>query len=341
MVKKKKSDMKTIQEQLSSPEVQAVVEMEVSPPMRTVEKTDDRVIAKKQEYIANISEYMTEMVTRVRTIRASSPEVRQIRSKEEQEIVAEILRHLGYKDELLRSKAMNAYADAIIVVLPPEPKMSDIRRVVDGESDLPGLLKIKLAAETDKKGESPTLKFEGRRIQFNGGQAAKRAYEMRAALKKAQEAKVAEMKTRGRTTKEDLLAEKLGLVFLDVPDVFVPCGNSESGKRHLNGGALLVVTNGKIIKPVEFVGGFENIMSQISEAEVFISVRQLHSERLVLPDLSPEKYYLCKTFHSILRRGLETELAAARQKPAAPLTLVKVREVVTDVDDQPVFAMVH
>lgn len=322
-VKKEKKDMQTMGDQLSSPEVQAIIEEEVAPAIRTVEKTSDQVIEKKQTYIANISEYMTEMVTRVRTIRTSSPEVRQIRSKEEQEIVAEILRHLGYKDDLLRNRAAHAYADAIIAALPPEPKMSDIRRVVDGESDLPGLLKINLATETDKKGESPTLKFEGRRIQFNGGQAAKRAYEMRAALKKAQEVKVAEIRTRGRMTREELLAGKSGLVFIGVPDAVVPDGNSESGKKHLNGGTLLVVSNGKIVKPVEFVGGFENIMSQISEAEVFISVRQLFSERLALPDLPPEKYYLCKIFHSILRRGLEAELAA-RQKPTVPSAPIKI-----------------
>ncbi|MEK7195381.1 MAG: hypothetical protein AAB655_01660, partial [Patescibacteria group bacterium] len=308
--------MRTMQEQLSSPEVQAIIEEEVAPAIRTIEKTPEKVIEKKQTYIANISEYMTEMVARVRAIRVSSPEVRQIRSKEEQEIVAEILRHLGYKDDLLRNRAAHAYADAIIATLPPEPKMSDIRRVVDGESDLPGLLKIKLAVETDKKSESPTLKFEGRRIQFNGGQAAKRVYEMRTALKKAQEVKVTEIRARGRTTREDLLAEKSGLVFIDVPDEIVPDENSESGKKHLNGGALLVVTNSKVVRPAEFVGGFENIMSQISEAKVFIPVRQLFSKRFSAPDLPPEKYYLCKIFHSILRRGLAPELAA-RQKPAA------------------------
>ena len=337
MKKVKKNDMKTMQEQLSSPEVQAIIEEEVAPVMRTVEKTPDQVVEKKQTYIANISEYMTELVARVRVIRSSSSEVKQIRFKEEQEIVAEILRHLGYKDDLLRNRAVHAYADAIIATLPSEPKMSDIRRVVDGESDLPGLLKIKLAAETDKKSESPTLKFEGRRIQFNGGQAAKRAYEMRTALKKAQEVKVAEIRTRGRITREELLTGKSGLVFIDVPNAVVPDGNSESGKKHLNGGALLVVTNGKVVRLAEFVGSFENIMTKILEAEVFIPVRQLFLERLALPELSPEKYYLCKTFHEILRRGLAAEFAS--QKSTTPVRSAGGPATAEVVDANVQFAM--
>lgn len=332
MKKAKKNDMETMKEQLSSSEVQAIVVEEIAPPMRNVEKTPDQVIEKKQMYIANISEYMTEMVARVRTIRASSQEVRQIRSKEEQEIVAEILRHLSYKDELLRSRAIYAYAGAIIATLPSEPKMNDIKRVLFGENDLPGLLKLDMATETDKKGEAPIVKFDGRSFQMNGGQAAERANALKAAVRKACAAKVAEIKAKAKITKEGFLAGKPGVTFIDVPDEFVEHPNSKDGKKFLGGGALLVRSDGKVVRPAEFLGHFQAIMTEIQEAEIFISVRQLHSERLSLPEISSETFRLCRIFHSILRRGLAPELTAS-QKPAAsavPTDPIRIHSVVTN-----------
>ena len=305
--KKDRKEMRTMEEQLSSPEVRAVVAEEIAPPMRSVEKTSDQVIEKKQTYIANISEYMTEMVTRVRTIRTSSPEVRQICSKEEQEIVAEILRHLGYKDDLLRNRAVHAYADAIIATLPLEPEMDDIRKAFFGDNDLPGLLKLDMVTETEKKREASIVKVGGRSFQVNGGQAARRADALKAAVRKACINEVAKIKSKAKTTQEELLAGKPGIVFIDVPDEFVGDPNAKEGKRFLGGGALLVKTNGKAIRAAEFFGHFQKIMTEISEADVFIPVVALRSDRLSLPEISPKTFRLCRIFHAILRRGIAAE----------------------------------
>lgn len=327
-MKKKREEMRTIGEQLSSPEVLEVIAEEIAPPIRSVEKTSDQILEKKREYIANIPEHMTELVTRIRAIRASSPEVRQIRSKEEQAIVSEISLHLGYKDELLRSRATHAYADAIIATLPPEPEMNDIEKVFFGESDLPGLLKLDMATETDKKGEAPTVKFGGRNFRMNGGQATSRVNALKVAIKKAYAAEVAKIKSKAKTTKEELLAEKPGIVFISVPDEFIDHPNAKDGKQFLGGGALLVRTNGKAVRPAEFLGHFQKIMTEIHEADVFIPVTQLRSDRLSLPEISPKVFRLCRIFHSILRRGLETELVAARQRPApGTAKIVRIEDI--------------
>lgn len=312
MNKKKKEEMRTLQDQLSSPEVKAVVTEEIVPAIKNIETTNSREIAKKREYIATIPGHMADLVSRVRAIRITSPEERIMCLKEERALLDEIALHLGYKDELLRSAAANAYADAVIATLPPE--MDAIIKAFSGGNGLPGLLELGVITETDKKGMA-TIKVNGRIFQVNGGQAAKRADALKEALKKAMEKEVEKIRAKAKTTKEELIAGKPGLTLVNVPD-------EKEGKRFLGGGVLLVESNSKAVRPVEFLGHFQKIMTEIYEADVFISAASLRFDQLNLPELSPEKIRLCRIFHSILRRGLAAEFA--RQKSAAPAAPAKI-----------------
>lgn len=314
----------TLQEGLASPEVRAMVVEEIVPPITKVATTDENVVAKKREYLASIPDHMKDLIFRVCDIQMATPEEQAIRAKDLEGLKKEIGVHLGYKEDLLQSAAKHAYVSAVIATLTQAPYKDRIMKAIDGNGGLPGFLGLgKFTELTEKpgRGDTITVKIFGRIFRINGGQASKIAHDLKPIVAQAERNEAKILEARATTSINELFGGKPGLVFVNIPDEFIPAPNSKDGKRFLGGGVLLVKSDGKVIRVMEFVGNFCSIMAKIADVGIFMPTWKIEARFVERPSgMDDEMFYLYKTFHNILRRGMvkirEERQAAKNEKRA-------------------------
>ncbi|MDO8743428.1 MAG: hypothetical protein Q7J30_02680 [Candidatus Azambacteria bacterium] len=279
----------------------------------------DKAVASARQYIADIFAHMTGLVTRLRVIESVSVEERAIRAKELEELEEEILAHLGAEDKLLGEAARQAYVMATIATLPSD-EQAILSAIGGGNSHLPGLLKIGAFSEVvDGKKNANIVKVFGKTYTVNGGRAGEVANKLRKLIGEAYGKKIEAIKAKATISIDELFNNKPGLVFVNIPDEFVPVPNSKDGKKFLGGGALLVKSDGKVVRVAEFVGHLYSLMTKIAAAKVFMPIWKIEDRFVEKPSgMDEEMFYLYKKFHNFLRRGTakvrEVRQAARNEK---------------------------
>ncbi|MCX6813343.1 MAG: hypothetical protein NTV77_02605 [Candidatus Azambacteria bacterium] len=119
---------------------------------------------------------------------------------------------------------------------------------------------------------------------------------LRSAAKKAHE--IANMRALANISVAEISANKQGKTFLVISDL-------DNGRKFLPGGVLLAESDGKAVRTVKAVGGFQKIMEEIIESRVFIPVWALNSRYFDKPaNMAEEKFRLARILHAILRQGI-------------------------------------
>lgn len=282
------------------------------------QKVIDEVVVAARQYIAEISEHMAGLVSRVNAILVASSEERAIRARELKELEEEILAHLGAEDKLLGEAAKQAYVMAVTATLRSDERA--ILAVINGDAHLPGLLKIGALSEmVDDRKVATTVKVFGKTYAVNGGRAQEIAGKLRKLVGEAYGNKIEAIKAKATISVAELLAGKSGHAFINAPD-------GKDGDRFLPGGVLLVQSDGKTVRVLEFLGHFQKIMAEIFEEKTFLLVKSLSEEHLFLGEKMPENTRRhVKILHSILRRGIVISDTDARVKGArvesAPMSM--------------------
>ena len=311
--------MGTLQDELkkNGKKVENVVNNPLNLRIPTIKKVEvtaeqdaiDKAVAGARQYIADIPGHMAGLVSRIQAIQGTSSEERAIRSKELKDLEEEVLAHLGAEDKLLGEAARQAYVMATIATLLPDEQA--ILAAIDGNSRLPGLLALGVLSGADDKKNTNIVKVFGKIYAVNSNKATEIVHKIRKVVGEAYGNKIAEIKAKATISVAELLAGKSGRVFINAPD-------EKINDRFLPGGVLLVQSDGKVIRVVEFLGHFQQLMPEITEAGTFFPVDSLNRERLELAKrLSDDKFRKARILHAVLRRGVATELAC--QKPSAPV----------------------
>lgn len=287
----------------------------------TAEKQEviDKAVQEVQNYLTVIPNHIGDLVSRIRGVRAASPEERAVRADELKALEDETLTHLNSEEELLRDAARRAYAMAMVSTAPPNKRL--VMEVVEGGkfSRLPGLIELKMleSAGEEVKGVV-TVKIYGATYRVNGRRefALKLAEAITAAAARAAEKarewykeEVTELRGAATMTVADLLAGKSGRVFVTVPDI-------KDNGRFMPGGALLAESDGSKIKVLEARGHFQRVMSEIAEAGRTVPISSLAKERLDLGKrLTEDVFRDCRILHVVLRRGIaEAQKESDRQE---------------------------
>lgn len=292
-----KKNGKKIEKIVNSPlnlRIPAISKVEVTAEQAAI----DKAVAAARGYIAEIPGHMGGLVSRVQAIWIAPPEERAIRAKELKELEEEILAHLGAEDKLLGEAAKQAYVMAFLATLPANKEA--ILAVIRRDAHLPGLLKLGVLREVDgaDKNSMVTVKVFGKPYMVTGGRVAEIAGKIRKIAGEAYGHEIEKIRSRADISIGELLAGKSGLVFISSPD-------GKSPERFLAGGNLLVKTDGREIRVVEFLGHFQKIMTEIKQTNIAIPIRSLSRDRLELAKRLPHnKFRLACIFHDILRRGV-------------------------------------
>ncbi len=118
---------------------------------------------------------------------------------------------------------------------------------------------------------------------------------LRNAAKKAYD--IANIRILANISVIELSANKPGKIFLAIPNL--------DSRRFLPGGILLAESDGKVVKAIAAVGGFQKILEEIIESKVFVPVWALASGYLNKPaNMADDKFRLVRILHAILRRGI-------------------------------------
>lgn len=284
------------------------------PTIRSIKETT--AVAERRQYIGDIPVHMAGLVARIRGIQSASPEEQTIRSGELKALEDEVLVHLDSGEKLLADAARQAYAMAMVETLPADKRL--VVKTIEGNENarLPGLLELKILELGDDKNAITVMVYRnvyivnGNRefaIRLAKGLAEGAAH----AAKTAHELYHSEtegLKAQVTISVAELLAEKPGRPFLTVSDV-------RNGDRFLPGGALLAESDGRVVKVSRAIGHFRRIMTEIAEAQVFISVESLSRERFESGGgLSDERFRLCQILHTVLRRGIAEAQAGAQKE---------------------------
>ena len=263
----------------------------------TAEQKDiDRAVVNARQYVADIPGHMRYLVARIQAIQATSSEERAIREKELRELEEEVLAHLD-ANGITGEAARQAYVMAIIATLRSDEPA--ILAGINGDSHLPGLLKLGALSEmVDDRKVATTVKVFGKTYAVNGGAAMEIANKLRKLVGEAYGNKIEAIKAKATISVADLLAGKSGRAFINAPD-------GKDGDRFLPGGVLLVQSDGKVVRVLEFLGHFQKIMAEIFEAKTFLMVKSLNESHLILGDKDPKSIRKhLKILHAVLRRGI-------------------------------------
>jgi len=291
----------------------------------------DRVAEDIRRYLAEIPEHMMNLVGRIREIQEAPYEKWILQADELRKLEDEVLSHLNTEKGSLLTAACQAYARAMVATLPAD-KRAVIETIKGGEkSRLPGLIKIGILEPTKDPQYDIFVKVYGDSYKVVGGrdfalQIAEKLSDGASCAAKAAHDQyhgiVESLKAQATISVVKLLARKPGKFFLAVPDV-------KDEDKFLPGGALLAEGDGETVQAVAAIGHFSKVMSEIIEAETFVSVGSLGQERVVLAKRLPEDAFRrIRILHAVLRRGLAAEFA--RQKPTIPAVSTETR-VVADV----------
>jgi len=281
------------------------------PTIKKVETTTnqeviDKAVADIRQYLADIPDHMTGLVSRIRKIQGASPEERAIRSSELKALEDEVLAHLNSEEELLRDAAVRAYAEAMVSTLPPDKRL--VAEAIKGNSRLPGLLELKILERTSTEAKNAvTVKVYGEPYKVNG----KRDFAMQLsknlsagaahAAKAAHEyyhGQINSLKELATISVTELLARKPGLFFLTVSD-------KKEDEKFFPGGALLAESDGMSIKIAQVVGHFHRVLEEIRDVAAFVPISSLNSARLELSKrLSEDAFRRMRILHAVLRRGI-------------------------------------
>ncbi|MBI4919856.1 hypothetical protein HY838_01005 [Candidatus Azambacteria bacterium] len=267
------------------------------PPMKKVPTTAgkreaiDKAVEATREYVANITEHMIDLVSRISEIKTASIEERDIRGGELAALEDEVLAHILSEEKALASVARQAYAMALVLTLPAD-KRAVIAAINGGgkNSRLPGLLQLGILSQTDADAKGTTVAVYGDRYKVNG----KREFAAEVAKILANKS----LKAKANISIIEMFDGKSGKIFVDVPDAV-------DGQKFLAGGALLAESDGRIVRVAAATGHFSKIVAEIMAAKTFIYLKSLKKERFWAGErLSDDAFRLCRILHSVLRRGI-------------------------------------